>query len=130
MSGQAVVMRLENAANFGSLPGASAGTKGRIAYDVALKNTYIDIGGTWQKLGSDVYENIDAATWTGSVASHTYDVSGTFVDARRATWQFQDNSNNRQIMQGALISFPSATTVNVLFDNNLAVGTYTLIGIG
>lgn len=132
LKGQMIGARVENYTTAGA-PAASASTPGRMYWDTTVKAQYIDNGGTWIKNGTLTYYTQDAVGWTGSVASVTYDVSSVFsagYPAYKALWQFQDNSNNRQILQGALISFPSATQVTVAFDNNLAAGTYSLVGVG
>lgn len=130
MSGQAIGLRVENYATAGA---PAAGNAGRLYWDTTVGDLYVDNGAAWKLLSSLKYYNQDAAGWTGSVAAVTYDVSSVFSatnPAYKALWQFQDNSNNRQVVQGALISFPSATQVTVTFDQNLAAGTYTLVGIG
>lgn len=129
LSGQGIGFCAENAANVAGLPAASAGTKGRLAFETALNDLYVDTGGTWKKVGVDPFMFSDTTGWTGAATTITYDVSARFADARLAIWTLQDNSNNRkQIL--ADIDFPSATQVRVTVGIALAAGTYTLIGVG
>lgn len=127
MAGQAIGLRVENYTTAGR---PAAGNAGRLYWDTTTNDVFADTGSVWQRVSRDSYYNQDTTGWTGSVASVTYTISGWADDVRKGIWQFQDNSNNHQIVQGALISFPSSTQVTVAFDNNLAAGTYTLVGIG
>lgn len=129
MSGQAIGLRVENYTTAGR-PAASAANPGRLYWDTTTKDLYADNGGTWLRMSLDRYYNEDAAGWTGSVASVSYTVTGWAGSVKAGLWQFKDNANNYQTMQGALISHTSDTNVTVTFDNNLAAGTYTLVGIG
>jgi len=72
----------------------------------------------------------DSGDWDGATSTKTYDVSATISDARKMDWSFQDAANNRRVLQGADIDFPSATQVRVSFGVNIPSGTYWLIGVG
>lgn len=128
MQGQAYGLRLENAANAGALPAASASNPGRMAWVVDSTSIYVDTGGTWLQVSTDQFYLEDAAGWTGAVSSVSYDVSATVTNAKRMVWQFKDNANNYRVLKGADITHTSNTNVTVTFDINLTAGTYTLVG--
>lgn len=128
LSGQIFGCRVENTTS-GTIPAASAANPGRLVFETDTNDLFVDTGGTWKKIDTDNYYNQDAASWTGAVTTHTYDVSGSFTDARKGVWQLQDNSNNHKII-GCDIDFTDATHVRVTVDIPLQAGTYTLVGVG
>lgn len=134
IKGQLKNARLENFTTAGR-PSASASYPGRIIWDTDLEDVFIDKGGTWLQLMVDRWEWEDDTNWDGATSTVTYTVDGSveasrgqITDARKAIWQFKDNSNNHVIMD-ATIDHPAANQVRVTFDGNLPAGTYRLIGI-
>jgi len=123
LQGQAYGLRLENVAG---LPGASAGTIGRIAYDTVTKDVSVDEGGAWRRIGVERY--VGNVVLSGAEASKIVTTSASIDDAREAIWQFRDVSgNNFEIM------YPDITTTQIAVTLTFAVappaGTYRLIGV-
>lgn len=80
------------------------------------------------------YYKTDTTGWTGSVSTVTYSVAsaddngGTLDNSRLYAWTLKDVAQNYlQVL--ADIDFPTATTVRVTVGENLAVGTYVLVGV-
>jgi hypothetical protein len=128
ISGRAIGLRFENAANVGALPAASANTPGRAAWVTGNNGLYVDTGGTWLRVGAEVF--VEDTAWLAAQTQETYDVSGVITDARRAIFALRDASDNYRIMQGADIRATSATAVTVDFGIAPGAGTYRLVGIG
>lgn len=128
MTGEGIGFRVQNFANFAGFDAASGLTIGRLAYDAAAEDLYMDIGGTWKRVSPDTYYFEDSVNWDGVATSYTYTVTGV-TDARRMVWQFKDNANNFDVLL-AKITSPSATQITVSFDTPPPASTYTLVGVG
>lgn len=132
VKGQLIAARLENQS---SAPSASAGTKGRTYFNTTDSKVYVDIGGTWNKVGGDKVTYQDSTSWTGAVLTHTYTVDGTdgaitgkTADARLTIWSLKDNANTfNQVLCDITAT---ATTVTITTGEYLPSGTYTLVGVG
>lgn len=129
-SGQAIGLRAQNFANFAAFPAASGAQIGRMAYDVAEKDLYIDFGGTWKRASVDYYSFTDAVNWNGSISTFTYTVDATIPNTRSMVWTFKSLTGDYEQMIGASIKFPLTTTVQITFDTPPPAGTYILIGVG
>ena len=113
--------RLEN---LGTLPGASAQNVGRMLYNTADANVYVDTGTTIKQVGSARIQ-VDTV-WDGVITLLNVTVSG--VDARTMIWQLKDNTNNFETMYIS-ISQTSATNVRLQVGTPLPAGSYRLIGV-
>jgi hypothetical protein len=114
-------LRLEN---LGTLPGASAQNVGRMLYNTADANVYVDTGTTIKQVGSARIQ-VDTV-WDGVITLLDVTVSG--VDARTMIWQLKDNTNNFETMYIS-ISQTSATNVRLQVGTPLPAGSYRLIGV-
>jgi len=129
MGGEGIGFRMQNVADFASLPAASASNNGRLAWTLDTETIYVDKGGVWKQITTDKYVNDDAVTWDGTNVTQTYTTSGDIDDARNAVWQFLDNTNSFRQVQGAVIT-KTLTQVTVTFTIPPASGTYRLVGVG
>lgn len=128
MFGEGIGFRAQNFANFAGFDAASGLTAGRLAYDVAAEDLYMDTGGTWKRVSPDTYYEEDSTNWDGIITTYTYTVTGV-TDARKMVWQFKDNANNFEVLL-AKITSPSATQITISFDSPPPASTYTLVGVG
>lgn len=118
--------RLENYTSV-TLPGASAQNTGRVVFSTDDQVAYVDVGGSWIKIGgSNKYLN--DTVWTGAQTTQTFTVSADIDDARNAIWAIHDNANNFERIY-AKIEAISQTQVRVTVAPALPAGSYRLIGI-
>jgi hypothetical protein len=126
MLGEAIGMRVENYTTAGR-PAASGGTAGRLYYDTTTEDLYFNRAGTWTKASIEKYVIQDAVGWTGLVTSVVYTVSADVSDARQCIWAFKANGNNFEQLAVEITMTQTQVTVT---GNDIAAGTYTLVGIG
>lgn len=118
--------RLDNSYTSSTLPSAGASTRGRIVWTTDDSQIYGDDGTNYQRV--TVRRYISDTAWNGSDTSKTVTVSASISDARNAIWQLRDNTNNYEIIVGAVIT-TSQTQVTITVGTALPAGSYRLIGI-
>lgn len=70
----------------------------------------------------------DTTGWTGSVSEVAYDVSDQSIsESYKMIWELRD-PNASYVNMGGVVTHTSGTNVTITFMENLAVGTYILIG--
>ena len=113
MGGQGIGLRLENAADFASLPAPSVSAKGRVAWVDNTNTIYVDDGGVWVAAGASV---VGAGVWTKYSLDYTdFSTAATTNDIELLSLPSLD------VIEAILIK------TSVLFD---AGTTYTLsIGV-
>ena len=110
----------------------SATPTGRVFYDTAEGLAKLYDGSAWVPMTKLRWEVSDA--WDGSTSTKTYTVDGSVtpsrgkvIDARKALWQFKDETNNYLVMDAEITA--TSTAVTVTFGMNIPAGNYTLIGV-
>lgn len=104
---------------------SSTQNAGRIGYNVNTELLIYDTGSAVIAIGAQHSET--DTTWDGIQTTQTFTISGV-ADARKALWQFKDNTNDFEIMF-VKITQPSSTQVTVTTNVPLPAGTYRLIGV-
>lgn len=116
-------LRFENVT---SLTGASANNPGRMVFHTTNKDIYVDVGGSWERIGANRFSS--DTSWNGSDTTKTVTVSASIDDARLAIWQLCDNTNDYERIYCSIKAI-SATQVTITVGTPLASGSYRLIGI-
>jgi len=122
--GEAFGLRLEN---LGANPGSSSQSVGRVIFNTADKNVYVDDGTAMVKVGDSIRYEEDLV-WDGIVTSKNVTVTTFNMDARKAIWALMDNTNNYERVYGK-ITATGAAAVTVAVNTALPAGTYRIVGI-
>ena len=115
-------LRLENV---GANPSSSVQNVGRLVYNTADGDPYIDTGTVFKRLGSKRYETDTA--WNGTETSKVVG-SITGVDATKAVWQLKDNTNDYETLFVPLKA-TATNEVTISVGYPLPAGSYRLIGL-
>jgi hypothetical protein len=121
MKGEAKGLRLENVA---STQASSAQNVGRVMFNTTSKAIEVDDGSSVGEVGV-ITKYLDH-TWSGNVATYTYDVSTITSAATTHGWMFVDNNANYEPIY-AKIEVLTATTVKVTVNENLPNQAYRLL---
>lgn len=113
--------------NLGSTPASSSQNVGRLIWNTADKLVYVDNGVTVQAVGASTRYEEDTV-WNGSDTTKAVTVTTLNMDARKAVWQFKDNTNNYETIY-AKITATSSTAVTIAVNVALPAGTYRLVGV-
>jgi hypothetical protein len=124
--GEAKGFRFENY-TVGTLPASSATSRGRAAFTTDTNRVYVDTGSAWVVVGG-INKFISDVSFDGVQTVANVDVSSKITDARNATFDLLDNSNNFQKMYVTLEA-TSASNVRITTNLPLAAGSYRLIGL-
>lgn len=140
MDGELFGARIENFADLTAINTAfNMNHEGRMAWNQADEDMYVNDGEKFVKIGRKSYTAIHLSTDFGTVAVPTdinvshglpaNQAAGIGVaDSRQCIWQLCCVANNEEVM-GVSIQKTSSTTVRIVQEILLPVGNYRLIGI-
>ncbi len=116
--------RIENFTS-GTLPGSSGQNIGRVVYATDNKKLYVDDGTAFVVAGASKF--LQDISFNGSESIKNVDVSSSIQDARNATIQLLDNSND---FERIYTTIKATSASNVRIDTGaftLPAGSYRLI---